>query len=227
MLIIFVACQQKAPTESTNDAKIDSLLKKIDALQSDISRLDSNLTTPKTTDMAPEEEKTETVKEIKKPKEEKVIRKTEEVKEKQPQELKTVKAPTEADTIYHYLRDGRISVKLHPWADSKQKIEIFNPFGQVIYTLENMRMSYSSFHDLRFRDNGSLERVKSSFNPGASMYMYETIILFDIDNEPKSKQNFTIPAHTMADAMGETYLWDRKNKKWIKQEIIKEYNSPE
>jgi len=222
-LIILISCQPKPYKDIDNTYKVDSLLSKLEEIQDEIQRLDSNINA-QTQDLPPSDTLTN-----EKTKEKKVEKRTEIKKQttEKTKETQKPKSPKEADSVFHYFKDGRLSVKIHPWKKEKQLIEIFNPFGKVIYTLENIHLSYTTFNDLKFRDNGSLESVKSHHNPGASMYMYESITLFDIDNEPTSMQNFTIPARTMEDAMGETYLWDRKNKKWIKQEIVKEYNSPE
>lgn len=128
------------------------------------------------------------------------------------------------DTIYHYFSDGRISVKIAPRAD-KQKIWMYLPNGEVIYELENIRLSYSCYNELVFRKNGSVEKVISSLNPGASMYMYKTIIHFDERNEPLYKIDEKTPS-TLEEHMNNKSLWDSKNRRWIKQEIVYETITP-
>lgn len=128
------------------------------------------------------------------------------------------------DTIYHYFSDERISVKIAPRAD-KQKIWMYLPNGEVIYELENIRLSYSCYNELVFRKNGSVEKVISSLNPGASMYMYKTIIHFDERNEPLYKIDEKTPS-TLEEHMNNKSLWDSKNRRWIKQEIVYETITP-
>lgn len=131
---------------------------------------------------------------------------------------------SENDTIYHYFSDGRLSVKIAPRSD-RQKIWIYLPNGEIIYELENIRLSYSCYNELFFRKNGSVEKIISSLNPGASMYMYKTFIHFDERNEPRYKIDEKSPS-TLEDHMNNKSLWDSKNRRWIKQEIVIETNSP-
>lgn len=128
------------------------------------------------------------------------------------------------DTIYHYFFDGRISVKIAPRSE-RQKIWMYLPNGEVIYELENIRLSYSCYNELVFRKNGSVEKVISSLNPGASMYMYKTIIHFDERNEPLHKIDEKTPS-TLEEHMNNKSLWDSKNRRWIKQEIVYETITP-
>ena len=128
------------------------------------------------------------------------------------------------DTIYHYFSDGRLSAKIAPKSD-RQKIWIYLPNGEIIYELENIRLSYSCYNELFFRKNGSVEKIISSLNPGASMYMYKTFIHFDERNEPRYKIDEKSPS-TLEEHMNNKSLWDSKNRRWIKQEIVIETNSP-
>lgn len=128
------------------------------------------------------------------------------------------------DTIYHYFSDGRLSVKIAPRSE-RQKIWMYLPNGEIIYELENIQLSYSCYNELVFRKNGSVEKVISSLNPGASMYMYKTIIHFDERNEPQYKIDEKTPT-TLEEHMNNKSLWDSKNRRWIKQEIVYETITP-
>ena len=128
------------------------------------------------------------------------------------------------DTIYHYFSNGRLSVKIAPRSD-RQKIGMYLPNGEISYELENIHLSYSCYNELFFRKNGSVEKIISSLNPGASMYMYKTFIHFDERNEPRYKIDEKSPS-TLEDHMNNKSLWDSKNRRWIKQEIVIETNSP-
>ncbi len=128
------------------------------------------------------------------------------------------------DTTYHYFSDGKLSVIIAPRAD-RQKIWIYLPNGEVIYELENIRLSYSCYNELVFRKNGSVEKVISSLNPGASMYMYSSVIHFDERNEPRYKIDEKTPS-TLEEHMNNKSLWDSKNRRWVKQEIVYETITP-
>ena len=128
------------------------------------------------------------------------------------------------DTTYHYFNDGRLSVKIAPRSE-RQKIWIYLPNGEVIYELENILMSYSSHNTLYFRSDGSLERVSSSFNPGASLYMYKTETYFQTNNEPRYKLEEKTPS-TLEEQMNNKWLWNSKTRSWVKQEIVIETNFP-
>lgn len=122
------------------------------------------------------------------------------------------------DTMYYYFSDGKLSVKIAPRSD-RQKIWIYFPNGKVSYELENIRMSYTCFNELFFRKNGAVEKIESSLNPGASMYMYSSIIYFEENNLPSYKIDEKSPS-TLEDHMNNKSVWDSKNKRWIKQETI-------
>lgn len=134
--------------------------------------------------------------------------------------------PQNADTLIYHFAEGGVSVKVYPWVDGKQLIEIYGLQGGVVYTLENINQSYNVSNTLHFRSDGSLERVNEHFNPGASMYWYDTVIHFESDNEPAWKITYRYPQMSIEDAMGEKYLWNRSHKRWVKQEIVIETNQP-
>lgn len=141
-------------------------------------------------------------------------------------QVKPKEKPQNADTlIYHYAGES-VSVKVYPWVDGKQLIEIYGIQGEVVYRLENINQSYHVSNTLHFRSDGSLERVNEHFNPGASMYWYDTVIHFEPDNEPAWKITYRYPQMSIEDAMGEKYLWNRSHKRWVKQEIVIETNQP-
>lgn len=132
------------------------------------------------------------------------------------------KKEAESDTLFYKFTDGRLSVKVHPWQNGKQNIEVFSAQGDVVYTLENVRLSYQISNTLHFRPDGSLDKVKSHMNPGASLYWYESVTQFDSDNQPSWMINYQYPQMSASDALGEKYLWKRSEKRWVKQEYIEE-----
>lgn len=118
------------------------------------------------------------------------------------------------DTIYHYFTDGKLSVKMSPRGD-RQKVWVFLRKGELIQEYENVRMSYQVSHDISFRDDGSIQKVKIHFNPGASRYWYTEEITFNSDNMPIIRHVQQHPADTMEAAMGIQYYWDSESKIWI------------
>jgi len=130
------------------------------------------------------------------------------------------------DTLIYHFAGGGVSVKVFPWVDSKQLIEIYSLQGGVVITLENINLSYQVSNTLHFRSDGSLERVNEHFNPGASLYWYETETRFEPDNEPAWKITYRYPQMGIEDSMGEKYLWNRSQKRWVKQEIVIETIQP-
>lgn len=124
-----------------------------------------------------------------------------------------------SDTSYHYFKNGILSVKIEPNGDS-QKIWVYHIMGDLIYEMENVRMSYSVSNRLFFRENGALEKVEAFFNPGASLYMYHSIIQFNEDNEPLYRVDHQTPVKTISEQAGKKFLWDRIGKRWIEQEVI-------
>lgn len=127
-------------------------------------------------------------------------------------------AKAQTDTTYYYFNDGRLSVKIAPQAD-RQKIWVSHIMGEQIYEFENVRMSYSVSNTLSFRQDGSLEKVVTNTNPGASRHWYITETVFHTDNEPRYQKSHQMPFDTLMDAVGTTYLWIAKEKRWQKQEI--------
>jgi hypothetical protein len=133
---------------------------------------------------------------------------------------------TENDTIKYFYTNKKISVLVHPLKDGKRQYLVFDQRGNVTFEMESIRLSYSQSIDLRFHENGAVRLAKINFNPGASMYWYETEITFDENNYPLKKIERQMPPSSAADELNNRYFWNKDEKKWIKQEIIREYNTP-
>ncbi|MFN4198859.1 MAG: hypothetical protein ACK4FS_07530 [Flavobacterium sp.] len=129
------------------------------------------------------------------------------------------------DTAYHYFKNGRLSVKVYPPSE-RQKILIYHYSGSIIQEYENVRMSYSVSHRFHFRDDGSVEKIMIHSNPGASRYWHESEVHFETDNEPRYMIHYQKPLERVEDSFGQKYLWNRQQKQWIKQEIIRETIMP-
>lgn len=125
--------------------------------------------------------------------------------------------------IYHFAGGG-ISVKVYPWVDGKQLIAIYSLQGGGI-TLENINLSCHVSNTL-FLFLWIVGEGKEHFNPGASLYWYETEIRFEPDDEPVWEIAYRYPPKSIEDAMGEKYLWNRSQKRWMKQAVVIETIQP-
>lgn len=125
-----------------------------------------------------------------------------------------------ADSTVHYFTNGKVSVIRTPWIDGKRETKFFNLKSELTYTIEEVRLSYQVSADLKFYENGGVETVHVFTNPGASRYSFNSTILFSTVNEPQWKIDKKTPAESIADANGDKYFWHKKEKRWVKQEII-------
>lgn len=126
------------------------------------------------------------------------------------------------DTIYHKLADGKLSVKFAPKSE-RQKIWIYHPSGSLNYEVCNVNLSYHVSNVFYFRKDGSVDKIVTHMNPGASMYTYETETFFNQFNEPMYKLEHKNPS-TLEETINNKWLWDVKRRSWVKQEIIIETN---
>lgn len=133
---------------------------------------------------------------------------------------KTLKPTT--DTVFYRFSDGHISVKVCPFKQNERNILIFNPFGEIVYTLTDTRKSYSVTHELKYRANGSIYEVRQRTNPDAGRFWSECTITFSEENNPQRKYCTQMPAETLLDAMGKDYYWDKAKQSWIAQKSLEE-----
>lgn len=125
-----------------------------------------------------------------------------------------------ADSTVHHYTNGKVSVIRTPWIDGKRETKLFNLKGDLTYTIEEARLSYQISADLNFHKNGGVETIHVFTNPGASRFMYSSTIHFSTINEPQWKVDKKTPALTIEDASGEKFFWHKKEKRWVKQEVI-------
>lgn len=170
--LVIVGCTRQNDTERLSRS-IDSLSTEIAKLRKELSNRDS-LSEKKV--LSPNDTVTKTNVRVK--------HKSPKIIKKDILQVEQKEKPQNADILIYSFAEGGVSVKVYPWVDGKQQIEIYGLQGGVVYTLENINLSYHVSNTLHFRSDGSLERVNEHFNPGAGMYWYETEIHFDNDNEP-------------------------------------------
>ncbi|MDD2198853.1 MAG: hypothetical protein PHF99_07250 [Bacteroidales bacterium] len=124
------------------------------------------------------------------------------------------------DTIFYYYVNNKVSVKITPWKNGKRDIKFYDLYGNNTYNQEEIKLSYSVFCDLVFGNNGAVEKMNCTTNPGASRFWHESEISFNGTNSPVWKKTYTKPAETINDAEGKTWFWDKNSNNWKKQEVI-------
>lgn len=212
---LFLSCKQESQVHEELLQEIRLLREEITALKSHPASDSVSVEVRDSLELHPEQHKPEEVPAVK-------------VKEQKTKPItveKVVPKQNTNDTTYHYFKDGRLSVKVYPPSD-RQKILIYHYSGSVIQEYENVRMSYSVSHRFHFRDDGSVEKIMIHSNPGASRYWYESEVHFETDNEPRYMIHYQKPFERVEDSFGQKYLWNRQQKQWIRQEIVRETIMP-
>jgi hypothetical protein len=125
-------------------------------------------------------------------------------------------------TVYYYKNSSKPSVVMTYWnAENMRFVRLYDPFGQITFTIEDIRSSYSSITDLRqSHENGALALLTITLTPDGSRYWYTSNLTFVINNEPHWKEDIQHPEdHVIFPGSNKSY-W--KDGKWVKQEIIQE-----
>ncbi|MCC6384084.1 MAG: hypothetical protein LC117_05155 [Bacteroidia bacterium] len=140
----------------------------------------------------------------------------------------TIVTDNEIQQFFYKSTPKRLSVEISSWVDQKRTLRFFNPKGEETYTIEDVRKSYSSVSRIeKMHDNGACKLVEISFNPGASMYWYETEIIFDEDNVPLWKTETQLPEMSSAQSLNNKWWWNKSENKWIRQESVLEQPVPD
>jgi hypothetical protein len=214
IIVLFLSCQP-ANNQKSLEQKIDSLNNQLGEIQAKLDSTFYKMESQKSEGIKPKS-KVEAIKQTSKPKPIIIT----------PKPIENKRKPIE-DTIYHYYKDGKISVKVSPRVDGRQAVFIYGKKGELHLQLESVFLSYSVSHDLRFRADGSLEKIKEHHNPGASMYWSECELTFSQWNMPQWKSCQQYPIRSLDDYNNNRYYWDVNNKTWVKQEIVREQNVPQ
>jgi hypothetical protein len=210
MLTMACASDKKNDEEiSAIKSSMDSLLVEVKSLRKELQEKDSTITN--TLIATPNIKKDSVKKEFPKIKPSSPTKK----------ETKVVEAPKN-DTTFHYYINGKVSVKIHPWKDSKRTIELFDLYGKLTFSTEDINMSYTIFNHLHFHSNGAVSKIEESNNPGASLYMYKSIMTFSTTNNPELRTNHKWPS-TMQDefeSQTKPWFWNKEKMQWVQQEVI-------
>lgn len=211
--MVLTACNDQQNSDERLIQKIDSLQKSVQALNDELNK----------------KELPETISKPKLPEIDTLIKKK---PNNQIAPLKVSSIPPKLtvtdppNTIQQYFYKGtprRLSVKITGWIDGKRTLTFYNPQGEETYVIHDVRMSYSSVSNPeKFHDNGACALVQTHLNPGASMYWNESEISFDENNYPLWKIDIQKPERSLEQNMNNKSWWDAHEKKWIKQETIKE-----
>ncbi len=133
----------------------------------------------------------------------------------------------EASADFKSYSDGKPSVTLSEWDNNTRVYQLYDRDGNLTFTLEEVRSSYSVSNRFRYHPNGAVKEVMQTTNPGASRYWYETKITFDNNNTPLWKSSKRMPEDFSSVSQGSTsFYWNKDTKKWIKQETVKEQDTP-
>ncbi|MCB0849843.1 MAG: hypothetical protein KDC20_08855 [Bacteroidetes bacterium] len=235
LLTAFVVsgCAQPQNDNTLLLQKLDSLQSKLDSLKNEVQQFNQKDSTSYSNRP---NEKDSVVQQlvIGKNKQKPVVqpRDSQQIKQKQPAQIKQ-EQPTPSDErvsgkkFYYKGLPQRISVEISAWDSGRRTIRFYNPFGEITYKIEDVKMSYSSITELkRMHDNGACALIETGMNPGASMYWYETKITFDENNNPLWKEEIEKPEMSIEQNLNNKSWWNAKTKSWIKQEINKEQPVP-
>jgi hypothetical protein len=214
--VLTMACASDKKNDeelSAIKSSMDSLLVEVKSLREELNKEDSTIND--TVIIHPIVKKDSAKKEIKT------------ITQPSPSKKETAIVKPKNDTTFHYYINGKVSVKIHPWKNEKRTIELFDLYGNLTFRTEDINMSYSIFNHLHFHSNGAVSKIEESMNPGASMYMYKSIMTFSTTNNPEVRTNHKWPS-TLEDEMESQipWFWDKKTMQWVKQEIIYETNTP-
>jgi hypothetical protein len=210
-LVIFSSC---ASNSSKEHEELSAIKSNMDSLLVEMKLLKEQLNTSKESDTDTSVAKITTKIDTVKPT---VVTKTPTQK---PIEKKVVEAPKN-DTIYHHYINGKISVKIHPWVNEEREIELFDLYGKLTFRTKDINKSYSVFNRLSFHSNGAVSKIEESNNPGASLYMYKSIMTFSTTNNPEVRTNHKWPSTLQDELESQTpWFWNKNTMQWVKQEVI-------
>jgi hypothetical protein len=140
---------------------------------------------------------------------------------------KNIQPTKSTKEIFYYSDSKQVSLIIEPWLNDKRKLLFYNHKGELTYTQEDVRMSYSIFTSVKhFHSNGAVKEIEIHLNPGASMYMYQSYITFNEDNIPLWKTDTQHPSR-LEDHMKPPSYWDQKEKVWKQQEVVIEQPVPD
>lgn len=223
MCIGLLACLGQSNQNNAADEQLIQQAKRIDSLEKMMNQMlqhlpsDSIVSTPIEVDSIPhfkEEKKTP------------LMPSTAIEKQIEKQEVKQTEEPIE-NQKYYYKNSGKLSVEVIRASDRTEKFLLYDPFGNLKYEFEEHRSSYSVGVDIiEWHSNGAVAKVKVHTNPGASMYWYESVYTFGINNEPEWRMDTQFPQESVTMPGDNSYYWDKKDKSWKKQEVIYEQVVP-
>lgn len=132
--------------------------------------------------------------------------------------LLQVSAFSQIDSTYY--SNGALSVSISDWSNGQRLIRLYDLEGDLTYTMEEWRKSYSVSVNLEFAKNGSVKMATTRTNPGASRYQFESETTFDPTNQPLTRLDRRIPEELLDPESNSFYFWSRKKRAWLKQNTV-------
>ena len=130
---------------------------------------------------------------------------------------KKKKPAVKNDTLYHYNKNKKPSVKISPWKDGERMIWLYDERSRVTYTFNDEHRGYSRTTELTFQENGAVKVATTHFNPGASRHWYETYTTFSPSNEPLTQVQQQFPIEYIDMTENHTLYWDKEKGDWVKE----------
>lgn len=222
--IVLFGCTSTSSPKQASEEELMLQTKRIDSLEKIIGELLQKSSTDAETIIPTEADSVLSEKKIKTNPSAPTIKV--EVKPESPKMEQRQIKPSEPEKHY-YKNSGKVSVEITRSNDRTEKFFFFDPSGNLTYAFEEHYSSYSVGVDiLEWHDNGAVSKVKVHTNPGASMYWFESIYTFGINNEPEWRIDSRFPQESVTMPGENNFYWDKKNRSWKKQEVIYEQNVP-
>jgi len=135
----------------------------------------------------------------------------------QPKELaeagRNPEKPPSGAEIHYFTGTHQPSVKISGWVDNRRTVTCYNRQGEVTYTFNDVRLSYTELTSVTsFHDNGAAREIRCSSNPGSGIQYSETFYAFDTDNYPVSRENRNYPIRLELE--DQTDHWNRGTMAW-------------
>ena len=223
VILVFIRCNSTPPRDDAWKQELANLRHEVDSLKNLQSSIDTGNTSNAAEDVKPAQSASpESTAAMEKEKTVTPIPET-----KKPSTLTPEKNPVPTDPVVKtsaeekfFYSSGKLSLVIKPWIEDERKLIFYAPSGEVMYTQEDVRHSYSNISEVNsFHPNGAVAKITVHNNPGASMYWSESVITFNESNEPEWMNVTQYPMRSLEQSMGNTYYWDKTKGSWVKKVI--------
>lgn len=139
--------------------------------------------------------------------------------------LSSAEAQNAADTTYHHYINKKVSTKIYPWRDGSRNIELYNLYGALTYTHEDLHTAFRDSCHLQFYSNGAVERI--AYREHSAEGRLNVEIHFGSTNEPERLRHRMQPWIKYAPPIETHYYWHRTERRWQQPEVIRCQPVPE